>query len=64
MTPGGAFRVRRVGEWLGVEGTENIQTTGGLAGGAGQYLTKSGYGSCYTLLATLLNYSKLGNLKI
>ncbi|KAK7049570.1 hypothetical protein VNI00_005601 [Paramarasmius palmivorus] len=33
-----AFRLRRVGEWLGIESTENIQKTGGLALGRGNIL--------------------------
>lgn len=35
----GAFRVRRVGEWLGHPTSEDIRATGGLAGGNGHMLT-------------------------
>lgn len=38
MKSGGAFRVRRVVEWLGVDDHENVQITGGLAGGKGRIL--------------------------
>ncbi|ESK97618.1 hypothetical protein Moror_17480 [Moniliophthora roreri MCA 2997] len=34
----GAFRLRKVGEWLGLDPTENIQKTGGLALGRGSIL--------------------------
>ncbi|EGN97497.1 hypothetical protein SERLA73DRAFT_75173 [Serpula lacrymans var. lacrymans S7.3] len=42
MNSGGTFRIRRVGEWLGIDATEDVQKTGGLAGGKGSFLTKSG----------------------
>lgn len=43
MKSGGAFRVRRVVEWLGVDDHENIEMTGGLAGGKGRILSMSEY---------------------
>lgn len=39
MKTGGAFRIRRVVEWLGVGGHEDVQETGGLAGGRGRLLS-------------------------
>ncbi|KII93548.1 hypothetical protein PLICRDRAFT_171287 [Plicaturopsis crispa FD-325 SS-3] len=36
MNTGGAFRIRRVGQWLGEDPTEDVEKTGGLAGGRGQ----------------------------
>lgn len=33
MTSSGAFRLRRVGEWLGHDAAEDIHITGGLSGG-------------------------------
>ncbi|THH15179.1 hypothetical protein EW146_g5258 [Bondarzewia mesenterica] len=35
----GAFRWRRVGDWLGFDHSENIDVTGGLAGAKGSYIT-------------------------
>jgi hypothetical protein len=39
MNVGGAFRIRRVGEWLGIDSNEDVQSTGGLAEGKGHILT-------------------------
>jgi hypothetical protein len=39
MKSGGAFRIRRVIEWLGAQSHEDIQATGGLAGGKGRILS-------------------------
>ncbi|OCH96202.1 hypothetical protein OBBRIDRAFT_883448 [Obba rivulosa] len=39
MNTSGAFRVRRVGEWLKQGAVEHIHITGGLAGGMGRILT-------------------------
>ncbi|KAH9947903.1 hypothetical protein B0H21DRAFT_736078 [Amylocystis lapponica] len=39
MNTGGAFRVRRVGEWLGSGFGEDLENAEGLAGGNGQVLT-------------------------
>jgi len=39
MKSGGAFRVRRVVEWLGSDSHEDIQETGGLAGGQGRIIS-------------------------
>ncbi|KAH7931101.1 hypothetical protein BV22DRAFT_1053839 [Leucogyrophana mollusca] len=41
MTANGAFRIRRVAEWLGVDAYEDIRKTGGLAGGRGRMLDKA-----------------------
>jgi hypothetical protein len=41
MNSSGAFRIRRVGEWLGTSQGENVQKTGGLAEGRGRLLTTS-----------------------
>jgi hypothetical protein len=43
MKGGGAFRIRRVIEWLGANNHEDIQATGGLAGGKGQILSLDKY---------------------
>lgn len=40
MNTGGAFRARRVGEWLS-HNSENIEATGGLAGGNGRIISAS-----------------------
>lgn len=39
MNTSGAFRVRRVGQWLSTSQGEDVNATGGLAGGKGQFLT-------------------------
>ena len=39
MNTSGAFRIRRVGEWLGTRSGESIQKTGGLAEGRGLLTT-------------------------
>lgn len=39
MNTSGAFRIRRVGEWLGSNASEELQKTGGLAEGNGHFLT-------------------------
>lgn len=39
MKGGGAFRIRRVIEWLTAHNHEDIQATGGLAEGKGQILS-------------------------
>ncbi|KAL0951055.1 hypothetical protein HGRIS_007794 [Hohenbuehelia grisea] len=36
------FRIRRVGEWIGVDNSEDISKTGGLAGDQGRILTAKG----------------------
>ncbi|KAG2350473.1 hypothetical protein BDR05DRAFT_993870 [Suillus weaverae] len=41
MMKGGSFRVRRVADWLGSTATEDMTTTGGLAGGQGKVVTKT-----------------------
>lgn len=41
MNVTGAFRVRKVGEWLTRGQGEDIERTGGLAGGKGQVYSKS-----------------------
>ena len=46
MNTDGAFRVRRVGEWLGETKGESIEKTGGLAGGKGQILSIERYVCC------------------
>ncbi len=38
MSAAAAFRLRRVGEWLGITVSENIAKTGGLAGDKGRIL--------------------------
>ncbi|KAJ7597143.1 hypothetical protein C8J56DRAFT_919326 [Mycena floridula] len=38
LNPGSVFRIRRVGEWLGLSATEDVQKTGGLADGKGHIL--------------------------
>lgn len=38
MNPGGAFRIRRVADWLGVSSYEDISKTGGLADNQGRLL--------------------------
>jgi len=43
MKSGGAFRIRRVFEWLGTDGHENIRITGGLAEGNGRILSIDKY---------------------
>jgi hypothetical protein len=43
MGTGGVFRVRRVGEWLGQEPSEDITKSGGLTKGAGKMLTLAQY---------------------
>jgi hypothetical protein len=43
MKSGGAFRIRRVVEWLGADSHENIRVTGGLAEGKGRILGINGY---------------------
>ncbi|KAL6310056.1 hypothetical protein BKA93DRAFT_722239 [Sparassis latifolia] len=42
MSTGGTFRVRRIGEWLGPSSGEDIESSGGLAGGRGRILAPSG----------------------
>ncbi len=37
---GGSFRIRRVGEWLGINSREDLLKSGGLAMGRGTVLTK------------------------
>jgi hypothetical protein len=39
MNTSGAFRIRRVGEWLGGNTTEDVQKTGGLSEGRGRVVT-------------------------
>jgi hypothetical protein len=36
MNASGAFRIRRVGEWLGTNSSEDVEKTGGLAEGKGR----------------------------
>jgi hypothetical protein len=43
MKSGGAFRIRRVFEWLGTDGHENTRITGGLAEGNGRILSIDKY---------------------
>ena len=38
MKTGGAFRIRRVAEWLGVDNQEDTLATGGLAEGKGKII--------------------------
>ncbi|KDQ63655.1 hypothetical protein JAAARDRAFT_169728 [Jaapia argillacea MUCL 33604] len=42
MATNGAFRVRKVGEWLSTDTIEDLERTGGLAAGQGQLLTVAG----------------------
>lgn len=39
MKSGGAFRIKRVVEWLDTESHEDIRATGGLAGESGRILS-------------------------
>lgn len=39
MKTAGAFRIRKVVEWLGINAQEDIKVTGGLAGGQGRILS-------------------------
>jgi hypothetical protein len=39
MNEGALFRVRRVGEWLGQDTTEDVEKTGGLSEGRGRVVT-------------------------
>ncbi|KAI0361269.1 hypothetical protein OH77DRAFT_1585401 [Trametes cingulata] len=41
MNTSGVFRLRRVGQWLASDFRENVQETGGLAGGYGHVVTVS-----------------------
>jgi hypothetical protein len=43
MNTSGAFRIRRVGEWLGSSPGEELQRTGGLAAGNGHLLASVEY---------------------
>lgn len=54
MPTSGAFRLRRVGEWLGHDAAEDIGATGGLAGDGARFFNFSLY-----VTLSLLPYSKL-----
>jgi hypothetical protein len=50
MNTSGAFRMRRVGEWLASNATEEVQKTGGLAEGRGHILATDEYAIIFFII--------------
>lgn len=54
MNTAGAFRVRRVGEWLTRSKGEDLEKTGGLVQGQGKLVTVGRYAGTYSFTGTLI----------